>query len=117
MLLLVPLTVTSAGCSTVRDRIDDVRESAEQVTDRVRFCLALTRTLHAVESGSPATAADAAEETLATVPRNIADDARQVVEAVRRSLDGDDTLHGPDVRDAVRQLEERTRTLCDPTGS
>lgn len=117
LILLVPLTMASAGCGEVRDRLDDVRDTADQVTDRVRFCLALARTLHAIESGSPATAADAAEEAFATVPDNMADDARQVVEAVRRSLAGDAGLHDADVRGAARQLEERTRVLCDPTSS
>lgn len=118
LLLLVPLAVTSAGCGVVLDRVDDLRDSAEQATDRVRFCLALTRTVRAIESGSPDTAAEAAEEALATAPSDIADDAQQVVEALRRARDGQDgALNDPGVREAAQRLEQRARALCDPTAS
>lgn len=115
-LLAALLALGSVGCGDVLDRVDELRGDAEQVTDRARFCLALTRTIAAIESGSPDTAAEAAEEALATAPTDITEDARLVVEGVRQSLDGgDDALDDPALHDAADRLQQRTRELCDPT--
>jgi glycerol dehydrogenase-like iron-containing ADH family enzyme len=114
MLLLVPLTILAAGCGDVLDRVDELRGGAEQVTDRARFCLAVTRAVAAVEANAPDTAAEAAEEALATAPEDIDDAARALVDAVR-AADGD-PFRDDDVTRAAERLEDRTRELCDPLG-
>jgi hypothetical protein len=116
LVVLTMLLVAAVGCSDVRDRVDDLRAGAGDLTERAQFCLSVARTASAIEAGSPQTAANAAEELLAQAPDELRDDARFVADRLRAARDGDrDALRDPEVRDAARRLQERTRELCDPT--
>jgi hypothetical protein len=115
-LALALLTVVTVGCADVRERVDDLRADADELTDRARFCLSVARTASAIEAGSPETAADAAEEVLAQAPDELREDARFVADRLREARDGDrETLRDPEVREAAERLRDRTRELCDPT--
>jgi hypothetical protein len=110
--------VLAVGCADVRDRVDDLRGGADELTDRGRFCLSVARTATAIEGGSPETAIDAAEEAVAQAPEELRDDARLVADRLRAARDGDgDALRDPQVREAAERLRDRTRELCDPTSS
>jgi hypothetical protein len=116
LLLLVASIVLGTACVEVRERADDLRDGAEQLTEQARFCLAIARTVTAIESGSPVTAAEAAEEAYAQAPAEIREDAGAVVEAVRAARDGERSgLDDPEVRAAAERLRDRAAALCDPT--
>jgi hypothetical protein len=113
---LALLAVVTVGCADVRERVDDLRAGADELTDRGRFCLSVARTAAAVEAGSPETAADAAEEVLAQAPDEVRDDARFLADRLQEARDGDrEALREPEVREAAERLRDRTRELCDPT--
>jgi hypothetical protein len=115
LVLLAVLTVLVAGCAEVRQHADDLRDGAQQLSDQARFCLALARTVTAIESGSPTTAAEAAEEAYAQAPSDIRDEAATVVDAVRAARDGEGSgLDDPEVRAAAERLRTRAEDLCDP---
>lgn len=115
LVLAVALLLGAAACSDVADRVDSLRSSTEEMTESVRFCLALARAAAAVETGSPDTAADAAEEVLVHAPTEVRDDARIVVDGMRRAEEaGENPMDDPDVRQALERLRDRTRELCDP---
>jgi hypothetical protein len=115
-LLIALLVVLTVGCTDVRERVDDLRAGADDLTDRARFCLSIARTASAIEAGSPGTAADAAEEVLAQAPDELRDDARLIAERLQAARDGDrEALRDPEVREAAERLRDRTRELCDPT--
>jgi hypothetical protein len=106
----------TVGCADARERVDDLRADADELTDRARFCLSVARTASAIEAGSPETAADAAEEVLAQAPDELREDARFVADRLREARDGDrEALQDPEVREAAERLRDRTRELCDPT--
>jgi hypothetical protein len=114
--LVALLVVTTVGCADVRDRVDDLRAGADDLSERAQFCLSVARTASAIDAGSPDTAADAAEEALAQAPDEIRDDARLVADRLREARDGDgDALRDPRVREAAERLRDRTREMCDPT--
>jgi hypothetical protein len=113
--LTVVLLVTTAACADVADRLDEVRSDSDEVTQTARFCLSLARAAAAIETGSPDTAADAAEEVLVHAPEDVREDARIVVEGIRRAEErGERAWEDPEVREAIERLRERTRDLCDP---
>jgi hypothetical protein len=115
-LALALLTVVTVGCADARERVDDLRAGADELTDQARFCLSVARTVSAIETGSPETAADAAEEVLAQAPDELREDARFVADRLREARDGDrEALQDPEVREAAERLRDRTRELCDPT--
>lgn len=112
MLTAVMATVL-VGCADAEQQVGELRDEAQELTDRARFCLAVTRTSTAIESGSPATAREAAEEVLAQAPDELITEARTVVEELRRVLDGEDAdLRDPDLQAAAGQLRERTAQRC-----
>ena len=107
--LTAALAIGLVGCADVERQAGALREPAEELTDQARFCLAVTRTATAIESGSPATAREAAEEVLAQAPEELATEARTVVEELRRVLaEGEANLRDPDLDRAVEQLQERS---------
>jgi hypothetical protein len=108
LLLSAGLLAAVGGCAQVRDRVDDVRASTDDLTDRARFCLSVARAVTAVESGAERSAVDAAEEALTHAPDEVAADARLVAESLRQGVDVTD----PQLQDAAQRLEERTRELC-----
>lgn len=113
--LAVLLLVGVAGCADVADRVDELRSTTEETTDRARFCLSLARAAAALETGSPDTAADAAEEVLVHAPEDVREDARTVVDGIRRAEEqGEVAWDDPEVREAVERLRERTLETCDP---
>jgi hypothetical protein len=116
MLVLVLTAVMAtalAGCADAEERAGQFREQAEELTDRTRFCLAVTRAATAIESGSPATAREAAEEVLAQAPDETVTEARTVVDELRRVLADDGTdLRDPDLQAAAERLRVRTAQLC-----
>ena len=116
LVLAAVLTAAVGGCADVGDRVDRLRSDTQELTDRARFCLAITRAATAIESGSPATAQEAAEEVLAQAPEELADEARAVVDELRR-VQGDDgaDLRDAELRAAAERLRTRTLELCDPT--
>jgi hypothetical protein len=116
LLLVALLAVTAVGCADVRDRVDDLRAGADDLSERAQFCLSVARTASAIDTGSPETAAAAAEEALAQAPDELRDDARLVADRLRAAGDGDpQALREPEVREAAERLRERTREMCDPT--
>ena len=109
--------VVAAGCGTTQSSLDGASENVEQLTDRARFCLTLARTLTAIESGSPDTAIESAEELLGQVPEELDDEVDHVVDMVRqveadpeRALSEDEELS-----EAANDLFDATRALCAPT--
>lgn len=110
------LVLGAAACADVRDRMDDVRADAEQVTDTARFCLGVARAVAAIEAGSPRTAAEAAAEVLVHAPDDVRADARLVARAVQQAREGDrSAIEDPQFEAAVDRLQDRTREICDPT--
>lgn len=116
MLVLLLTTVMATvllGCADAEQQAGRFREQAEELTDDARFCLAVTRATTAVESGSPTTAREAAEEVLAQAPDELATEARTVVDELRRVLaDDDPDLRDPDLRAAAERLRERSAQRC-----
>lgn len=116
------LTSMSVGCAATDARVDDLRSAAGELRgssddpdDETGFCLSLARAAAAIESGSPETAEEAIEETLARAPDRIADDARAVAEAVREARDRDDWDAGdPELTAAVEHLAQDARSICSP---
>jgi hypothetical protein len=74
----------------VEDGLERARDTVERLSDDARFCLAVTRTISAIESGSPDTAEEAAAEVVAQAPEGLAEPAREVVDELRRAI-GDGT--------------------------
>lgn len=113
--LLVALLVGVAGCADVREAADDAAATATQLTDRVRFCLSVTRAVNAVESGAPDVATDAIEEAVTQAPDDQLDAVRDLAARIRAAEGaGTDGLRDPAlVRDA-RELREQVQDRCDP---
>jgi hypothetical protein len=109
------LIVGSAACVDVRGTVDELRSDVAELSERSRFCLALARTLTAIESGSPDTAAESAEEVLAQAPADVRERAAAVADTLRDAQDrGGVALDDPELRAAAEELRDRTRELCDP---
>jgi hypothetical protein len=123
------LSVVALGCSELPTSLDEAREGAEAGVDRIRdaiedgdvdpeallgeerFCLALTRTINAIESDAPATAREAAEEVLARAPQDVTDEARELAERLR-------DMEGSVEDDEARELAESLRrTAADRCGT
>ena len=116
LLLAVALLTTLSGCAELDTRVDELRTQTEELTDRARFCLAVTRATTAIESGSPATAREAADEVLAQAPDDLEPQARQVVDLLAvAAAEGDAELRDPALRAAADELRARTVELCDPS--
>jgi hypothetical protein len=112
----VLLVLASGACSDVRDRVDDLRADAEQVSEDAAFCLSVARAVASVEGSSPDAAADAAEEALAQAPEELREDARILAGALRAARDGDHSAVDDEaVRAAVERLRAAARDRCDPT--
>jgi hypothetical protein len=108
------IAILVAGCAGLDTRVDDLRGDAEELSERARLCLSIARAVSAVESGSPDTAEDAAEEVSAQAPDDLAATASEVVEHLRAAAEeGDASLRDPDLRAAVDRLREQTRELCE----
>jgi len=121
VLALAAVLSTAVGaCTDVRSQVGDgveqVRGDSQELSDRARFCLAITRVATAIESGSPVTAQEAAEELLAQAPEDLASEAQAVVTELRRALadDGGD-LRDAELREAIDQLRATTLELCGPS--
>ena len=113
--LALLLALALSGCTDVREGYEEAQDAIEQMTDRTRFCLSLTRALTAIEAASPGTARDAIEEAVAQAPDDHLDEVRALADAVRDGADlGADGLRDPDLQDAATALRERTRDLCEP---
>lgn len=114
LILTAVMATALVGCADAEEQqVEQFREQAEELTGRARFCLAVTRAATAIESGSPATAREAAEEALAQAPEELATEARAVVDELRRVLADDGTdLRDPDLRQAAEQLRERAAQPC-----
>ena len=119
------LASLSVGCAATGARVDDLRSAAgepgdsgtdpDDPDDETGFCLSLARAAAAIESGSPETAEEATEETLARAPDQIADAARSVAEAVRDARDQDAWDAGdPELTDAVEHLSQTASSTCAP---
>ncbi len=105
-----------ASCAGLDAGVGDLRGEAAELPEDARLCLAIARAVSAVESASPDTAADAAEEVLAQAPDDLAAIAGEVVDHLRAAAqEGDITLRDPELREAADRLRERTRELCDPS--
>lgn len=114
--LLVALAVFASACSGVNDQITELRSAADETTDRVQFCLAVTRALAAVDGGSsPAQAQGAAEEVLAHVPDELRDDAELVAARLREAAEtGDRSVLDAEFEAAAEDLRDDTTQMCDP---
>jgi hypothetical protein len=115
------LTSLSVACAATGARVDELRSAASERrdsstdSDETGFCLSLARAAAAIESGSPETAEEATEETLARAPDEIAEAARAVAETVRDARDGDDwDADDPDLTDAVEHLSQTASSTCAP---
>ncbi|HSK22803.1 MAG TPA: hypothetical protein VK906_06490 [Egicoccus sp.] len=117
---IVPLLVLlalSGACSGVQERVDEVRGTAQELTDRARFCLSVTRAATALEEGNVETAAEAAQEAAAQAPEELRGDARTLADAAEAVRGGDrGALDDPAVVAAADRLREEARAICDPTG-
>lgn len=120
-------SVLAAGCAQLPSDLDELRRSAEEGVDRLQevtdgrpgsdqagdtegFCLVLTRTVTAIESGARTTAREAAEELLARAPEAIEDDATRLVEELRARDTGE--VADDDVRDAAERLRDAADEVC-----
>ncbi|MFU8841601.1 MAG: hypothetical protein ACNA8R_12915 [Nitriliruptoraceae bacterium] len=121
--LLVALVAACAGpgdglreraVEGAQDGLERARDAIDDLSDDARFCLAVTRTVAAIESGSPATAEEAAEEVLAQAPEGLVEPARGVVDELRRVLSNGGDLRAPELGDAVDQLLDAAADRCDP---
>jgi hypothetical protein len=109
------LLLGAIGCAELRERREEAADTATQLGERGRFCLALARAVTAIESGSPGTAQDAIEEAVTQAPDDLVDDVRALADAIRDVEDrGAAGLREPEVQDAAEALHDRTRELCDP---
>ena len=121
VLILTAVLATAVGaCADVRsqvgDEVEQLRDGTQELSDRARFCLAVTRVTTAIESGSPATAQEAAEELLAQAPDDLTAEAQAVVTELRRVVADDGTdLRDAELGDAIERLRARTLALCDPS--
>jgi hypothetical protein len=114
--LLAALAVTVSACAGVDDRISELRSTADDTTDRVQFCLAVTRALAAVDGGSsPAEARAAAEEVLTQVPDELREDAELVADRLREAHEtGDRSVLDAEFEAAAKDLRDDTKQMCDP---
>lgn len=115
------MAVLLASCADVGDRVDGLvdaadtlRSDAGEVGDTTAFCLALIRTAAAVESGSPTTAEEAAEEALARAPDELVDATRDVTETLRDVRDRGAGIRDEDLAAQVDRLVGVARDVCDP---
>ncbi len=116
LLLAGALLSSLSACTDLDTRVDGVRTETEELTDRARFCLAVTRATTAIESGSPATAREAADEVLAQAPDDLEPQAREVVELLATAAEqGDAELRDPALRSAADELRADAAPLCDPS--
>lgn len=126
--VLVLLGALAVGCAgpgeglgqraaeQVEAGLDRARDAVGGLSDDDRFCLAVTRTVTAIESGSPAPAQEAAEEVLAQAPDDLTEQAREVVEALQRALsEGDADLRTSELQQAVDALRADVAVRCDPS--
>jgi hypothetical protein len=115
---LVVLAVLASACNGVDDRISELRDQADDTADRVQFCLAVTRSLAAVDGGSsPAEATKAAEEVLTHVPEELRADAELVATRLREAADtGDRSVLDDEFEAAAQRLRDDTQAMCDPRG-
>ncbi|MFO7778207.1 MAG: hypothetical protein R6V28_07645 [Nitriliruptoraceae bacterium] len=117
LLVTAVVAAVTAGCADAGQQVSRPREQppegTDELTGRARFCLAVTRATTAIESGSPATAREAAEEVLAQVPDELATEARGMLDELQRVLADDDTdLRDPQLQEAAQRLRERARQRC-----
>lgn len=112
--LLLALTL-AVGCTDMRQQAVGIRDGAQQLTDQARFCLALARTLAAVDQGSRSTVAEAAEEAYAQAPATLRTDASAVIDAIRDARDGGRVdLDDPALRAATERLRDAAVDTCAP---
>jgi DNA-binding GntR family transcriptional regulator len=122
--VLALLSVVTLGCSELPVSMDEAREGAEAGVDRLReaitdgeldpdavlsderFCLALTRTINAIESDAPATAREAAEEVLARAPEGTTDQARELTERLRATEGSVDDDEARELADSLRRTAD-----------
>lgn len=111
------LAVLVSACTGVGERVEELRSGADEATERVQFCFAVTRALTAMDGGTtPDEAQVAAEEVLAKVPDELQADAQIVADRLRDAAErGDRQPLDEDFRDAAESLRDGTRQLCDPT--
>lgn len=125
--VFVLLSVVALGCSELPTNLDEARGGAEAGVDRIRdaieegdvdpdallgdqrFCLALTRTVNAIESGAPATAREAAEEVLARAPEDATDQARELAQRLRE-MEG--SVDDDQARELAESLRETAAERC-----
>jgi hypothetical protein len=98
-----------AGVERIRDAIDDGEADPEAILGQQRFCLALTRTINAIESDAPATAREAAEEVLARAPADATDDARELAQRLR---DIEGSVEDEQARELAESLRETAADRC-----
>ncbi len=111
-----PLLLTTGACSIgLEQHRDDAVQAIEEMGERGRFCLSLTRAVTAIESASPGTAQDAIEEAVTQAPDGLLDDVRDLADEIRAAQSrGADGLRDPGVQEAADALLDRTRDLCEP---
>lgn len=116
ILAIAAMIVGSVGCVEVRDRYEDATGTAGDLSDQVRFCLALTRAVNAVESGAPDIARDAVEEAVIHAPPSLLADVRDLADRVRAAEEaGPDALRDPDLVADAQAIHDDVRDFCDPT--
>lgn len=115
ILVIAALIVGSAGCVEVRDRYEDAVGTASDLSDQVRFCLALTRAVNAVESGAPDIARDAVEEAVVHAPAFLLADVRDLADRIRAAEPaGPEALRDPDLLADAQAIRAEVREFCDP---
>lgn len=117
LVLLGLLAAGPAGCGAIGDRVTEVRESAEDASDRVQFCASAVRVATALSERDLAAAETAARDAAAEAPDEIRPQLRVVLDGVEAARSGDEeALQDPDFQRAAEQVASYARDTCDPTG-
>lgn len=110
------LMLVAAACSPGFENAgSDLQQVSNELGERGRFCLSLTRAVTAVESASPDTAREAIEEAVTQAPEGLLDEVRAFADDLRTVHElGIAGIKDPAVQTAASRLLEQTQELCEP---
>lgn len=119
LLILAAASLVLAGCSSVlapvTERVDQVRETAADVTVRAGYCVSAARAAANFDESDPQQAMESLTELLDGAPDELDDLTARLEQAVSQASDGDlAALDTPEMREVADQLMQRTMELCDP---
>lgn len=119
VLALAAASLALTGCSSVLEpvtqRVDQVRETAADVTIRAGYCVSAARAAANFDESDPQQAMESLTDVLDGAPSELDDLASRIEQAVAQAADGDlEALDTPEMRAVAEQLMERTIEMCDP---